>query len=445
MLQNENQKSAQGKPNVMATSFRRAISAFVRHPQFKLIALAISIFIWGLQTFSGAEVMVEKVLTNVKISVLGQDVLRSRGYAISDDFTSIVPTVDIRVKVPWRHFSSVTGATYVPRIDLSALESVAGEQELAFVANSSDEYGEIVEITPAAILLHVEDYKSSPRIPVNVVIRGDNPDNLWFGEPVLNPQYIIVSGPASVVDEVRRAEAEIQTSDLSEERPRDTKNATITLFDAYGNAISSPLLRISNDSVTIRAIQVTLDVYPKKTLPVDTATAIAGTPAQGYELTNVTISPSRVEVAGPRDVINRLSAIYLSTPRNISGATGGFISGSELRRQADLAYVSHREVVISALIQPQIRELSFSSLPVGTRNLSAALKAEVDPVSIGVTVSGNYFDIEELAESQVSLFVELEGLAEGVHVLDVLCQADNVRAFSYQPQQRQVQVTITKR
>ena len=447
MLQNDpkGRETAPGKQSAFAASVRRFLHAIGSNPQFKLVALAIAIFIWGIQTFSNNELMVEKVLSGVEVLIVGQDQFRSRGYTISDDLSTTAPTVDIRVNVPWRNFASVTGTMFAPRIDLSRLRSIAGEQELPFAYTAMDEYGQVLEIVPSKITLNVEELKNGSRIPVSVVVRGEPSEDLWYSAPAANPQFIVVSGPPSLVDQARRGEVEISAADFSESKPLYKTSAAITLKDQDGNTVSSPFLRITNDSLQIRDVEVTCEVLPKKTVPIDTSTAVTGVPLPGYELAGLTVTPSSVDVVGPRSLLDTYNTIKLRDPIDISAARGGVMGISKMVDIPNLQYIgASGDVFIRGLLEPKISDRTFASLPIEPRNLNAALTARLDTPSMSVTISGDYFDIEALGADQAFLYVDLQGLAEGVHIVDVKCQANNVRSFSYLPQQAQVRVIINK-
>ncbi|GHV28342.1 hypothetical protein FACS18948_7080 [Clostridia bacterium] len=432
-----------GTARAVNTALLRFLRSFKGHWQFKSISVIIAVIVWIFLTFAGTEMMVEKVITGVDVSMVGSDTLRGRGYTISEDMTQLIPKVTITVKVPWRNFTRVTGATYAPRLDLSELRSEAGQQTLTFRASASAEYGEVVSFEPKEFYITVEPYKSKNRIPVTVKLSGTSHESLWISEPVVDPAYVTVAGPASLVDQVRRAEAEIMMEDLTEGRQHDTKLADITLVDATGLKMSSSLFRITSESVTVTSAQISVDVYPMIELPVDRVSATVGTPAHGYELASVQLTPSTVQVAGSRAVLDRLKTIFVDSPKNITNATESAIDGSGLRVSPELKYISASEVVIQALIRPATHTHTFQNIPITVSKLAPGFNAYVHPVALNVTVSGNYLDVEKLMAASIMLEVDATDMAAGQHVADVLVRINDVRNMTYSLQQDQVTVIVT--
>jgi YbbR domain-containing protein len=445
LLPNEPRANTAQDSNDIGVAVMRFFSGWRSHPLLKITGLFLALLVWVVRTFAGSEIMCEKVITNVDVSIVGLDQLRGRGYTLSDNPLESSPKVTLRVRVPWRNYLKVTGSTYAPRIDLTELKSAAGEQTISFRTSTSSEYGEVIETDPQTFTVNLENYDTRSRIPVTVVFTGSNPAMLWVSVPIADPAYVTVSGPRSLVNRVSRAEVAVSNEDLSEEREHDMKSADIVLKDALGQEIPSSLIRITSESITMNSVRVSMDVYPMIELPVDKTFAVSGTPAHGYELTSVQISPQYVRVAGPRAVINRLSAIYVDTPKDITNATEPLISGSGIRLAPELKYANVSEVIIQALIQPAKHTHSLAEVPLEVRNVDPTLRASVDPSAISVSIVGDYLDIEQMTDEQVHLFVDAANLEAGEHIVDVQCAVDNIKRYTATPAQAQVLLSLVEK
>ena len=183
-----------------------------RHPFLKLTAVLIAILFWMIVIASDPTLERQKEMT-ATVSVTGADTLRSRGYVVTDDLTSSPITVNITAKVTQGNYDRATAASFSPRLDLSQITS-DGQQEVSFSAGYST-YGEIQSFEPKSMTVNVERYITRSRVPVVVRVTGEMPQGLWRSATSCDPNLVSVSGPASLVEQVRRAVVELPLEGLS--------------------------------------------------------------------------------------------------------------------------------------------------------------------------------------------------------------------------------------
>lgn len=410
-----------------------------RHPFLKLTAVLIAILFWMIVIASDPTLERQKEMT-ATVSVTGADTLRSRGYVVTDDLTSSPITVNITAKVTQGNYDRATAASFSPRLDLSQITS-DGQQEVSFSAGYST-YGEIQSFEPKSMTVNVERYITRSRVPVVVRVTGEMPQGLWRSATSCDPNLVSVSGPASLVEQVRRAVVELPLEGLSADMEDCQVTSPVTLETADGQTISSPLIRITFESVTVDSASIECSVLPTRSVAVDVASAITGTPAHGYEVGEIRVSPETVTVADSAEALKNLEAMFVQSPVDVTGATEDLLVTVPLAGATAHSYCSAREVAVSVTIRPATHTHTYNDLPVQVENLGPGLKAALSRAKLGAVLSGAYQDMESLKAANIHLYVDAQGLAAGVYNVEVQCRVDGAESYDFTPQQQTLTLTI---
>lgn len=410
-----------------------------RHPFLKLTAVLIAILFWMIVIASDPTLERQKEMT-ATVSVTGADTLRSRGYVVTDDLTSSTITVNITAKVTQGNYDRATAASFSPRLDLSQITS-DGQQEVSFSAGYST-YGEIQSFEPKSMTVNVERYITRSRVPVVVRVTGEMPQGLWRSATSCDPNLVSVSGPASLVEQVRRAVVELPLEGLSADMEDCQVTSPVTLETADGQTISSPLIRITFESVTVDSASIECSVLPTRSVAVDAASAITGTPAHGYEVGEIRVSPETVTVADSAEALKNLEAMFVQSPVDVTGATEDLLVTVPLAGATAHSYCSAREVAVSVTIRPATHTHTYNDLPVQVENLGPGLKAALSRAKLGAVLSGAYQDMESLKAANIHLYVDAQGLAAGVYNVEVQCRVDGSESYDFTPQQQTLTLTI---
>ena len=410
-----------------------------RHPFLKLTAVLIAILFWMIVIASDPTLERQKEMT-ATVSVTGADTLRSRGYVVTDDLTSSPITVNITARVTQGNYDRATAASFSPRLDLSQIMS-DGQQEVSFSAGYST-YGEIQSFEPKSMTVNVERYITRSRVPVVVRVTGEMPQGLWRSATSCDPNLVSVSGPASLVEQVRRAVVELPLEGLRADMEDCQVTSPVTLETADGQTISSPLIRITFESVTVDSASIECSVLPTRSVAVDAASAITGTPAHGYEVGEIRVSPETVTVADSAEALKNLEAMFVQSPVDMTGATEDLLVTVPLAGATAHSYCSAREVAVSVTIRPATHTHTYNDLPVQVENLGPGLKAALSRAKLGAVLSGAYQDMESLKAANIHLYVDAQGLAAGVYNVEVQCRVDGAESYDFTPQQQTLTLTI---
>ena len=421
---------------------RRAISRILGSRAFLMaLSLLTAVVFWSILVASDGTLTREKTFQNVAVSVTGESTLKSRGYIVMDDLDSLISGVKLTVEVTQSNYSRVSGTSYNPHIDLT---QVTGEGENVLnVAFSSQLYGPVVSCEPSSVRVNVERYITR-RVPVVLETSGGLP-GYYLDSAKTDPTMLSVSGPQSLVSQVARAVASIDVSLLSGERRSDRNSVQIRLQDAAGNTVESDLIEITNQTVLTDTVVVETELVPMREVPLEVESLVTGEPAEGYELLEVTVSQESLLIAAADEVLDAITVLTTDQPLSIEGATQDVTGTVRLRRPTGIENTVPYDVTVTARIGEMTAQRTLRQVQVEVDGLDDSLRASLSREKQTVQLTGPYTFINGLSQSDVRLFVDVNGLGEGTHVVPVQISIDNAPEFACALSSPEITVTIQAR
>ena len=141
-------------------------------------------------------------------------------------------------------------------------------------------------------------------IKVEVQLNGTPPEDLIVEDAAASPARVTLHAPETIADSAERAVAIASYDEITGAGDTVLKKKLI-VYDSTGS-----LIDLSGDAyLSKKAVVVTITTSKSKTVPV-TITPY-GEPAEGYELSGVTLSKTSVSVRGADEALEALSEIRL--------------------------------------------------------------------------------------------------------------------------------------
>ena len=441
----KNGPAEETKKRTVVGSFLRKV--FVDNWGYKLISLVLAAFIWSVLIAQDPTITREKVITDATVTVSGTDAMKRNGFIVTSGLDEQLSNVSIRASVPQMQYQNVTASNYNPRIDLSRI-SASGAQEARILTSNSATYGTVLDISPSTISLEVEDYITRYRIPVVRETVGSMPEGWYATSSTLDPSLLTISGPRSVVERVVRAEAvqDLSTVPATEGTQRST--LTFRLVDVNGESVESELLEVTSNSVLIDSVIVEQTVYPTKVLTFEDTGVVIGTPAEGYEVKSVTISPDSVRAAGRADTLDNLDEIFTDTTIDVTGLSASLSQTVRLRRPSELAYLSQDTVTIAVEIGDIISERIFSDVRINVVGVESTRTASLaERYADRIVIEGAQNWLSSLRQGQLSLSVDASGLMAGEYEVPVICDisGDDGQDYTVKISPATVKLTVRDR
>ena len=421
---------------------RRAISRILGSRAFLMaLSLLTAVVFWSILVASDGTLTREKTFQNVAVSVTGESTLKSRGYIVMDDLDALISGVKMTVEVTQSNYSRVSGTSYNPHVDLT---QVTGEGENVLnIAFSSQLYGPVVSCEPSSVKVNVERYITR-RVPVVLETSGGLP-GYYLDSAKTDPTMLSVSGPQSLVSQVARAVASIDVSLLSGERRSDRNSTQIRLQDAAGNTVESDLIEITNQTVLTDTVVVETELVPMREVPLEVESLVTGEPAEGYELLEVTVSQESLLIAAADEVLDAITVLTTDQPLSIEGATQDVTGTVRLRRPTGIENTVPYDVTVTARIGEMTAQRTLRQVQVEVDGLDDSLRVSLSREKQTVQLTGPYTFINGLSQSDVRLFVDVNGLGEGTHVVPVQISIDNAPEFTCALSSPEITVTIRAR
>ena len=140
-----------------------------------------------------------------------------------------------------------------------------------------------------------------------------------------------------------------------------------------------------------------------------------------------------------------ITELTTDQPLSIEGATDDVTGSVRLRRPSGIENTVPYDVTVTARIQEKTVQRTLRQVQVEVDGLDDSLRATLSREKQTVQLTGLYSFIEGLSQSDVRLFVDVNGLGEGTHVVPVQISIDNAPEFACALSSPEVTVTIRQR
>lgn len=172
--------------------------------------------------------------------------------------------------------------------------------------------------------------------------------------------------------------------------------------------------------ISVEPTQVTVTLEERLVQSVEVTPNITGFPPAGYELSDYRISPTRVDVVGPRSRVEPLTQV-LTEEIGLTGRERDFTESVRLSRPDPLIEFPGGDIVdFRALIVETVVQTSYEGVEIAIVDLDPGL-AVVSSVPTGtLRAQGRQLDVEDVPAGRIGLFVDAAGIDEpGTYVLPV--------------------------
>ncbi len=387
-----------------------------------LLAFVLALIIWT----AAVEANDPTVSKSLELVVEQRGLLPAEGeVALSED------SVRITIEGPTSVLRPLTSEDFAAYVDLSLISF--GESEVPIEIEYTAARVEIAFQEPRTMIA-VAEAIIDREIPVVVQVRGDVARGHSIGEPVSDPPMILISGPATRVNQIVDAQVNIfldgPREDLVQVRRPVFQNRDGRVAGVSG-------LTISTEEVLVTIPVREVEGVAEKPVIVDWS----GSPAIGYRLLNVTVEPNSQLVSGAPAVLAAVRSIR-TEPVDIAGLDESFSMPVALALPEGVQLEEVQPVVVTFEIEPIFSTTVIRRVP-EFRALGEGLEAAVDPSQVTVTLFGPLPLLDSIIEDDVTVTLDLVNLVTGTYSIApiVTVLANDVEVRSYQPELMRVTIT----
>jgi YbbR domain-containing protein len=358
-----------------------------------LMAFILSMVVW-ISAVIAADPNVENSLgraVTIEVENLAPDLL------IMNDISG---QARLTLNAPNSRWRLLTGDLRSVRvwIDLDGLG--AGEHRVKVEVQPAVSPVRVVDIDPAEIVVVLEPQVTRTD-PINLIVEGEPALGYAAGSPTLNPDEVVVSGPATLVARVQEIQAYLE---IAGERQTIEASLLLQALDELGEEVQGVSLVPQTVSVT-QPITL-LGGYRNVIVRVDTQDT---SPAPGYRLTNIVVTPPSVIVFSSDPALVEGLPGYIETqPLDLTGAEEDIETFLELQTPEGITVVNDQKVLVQVSISPIESNLRIA-VPVEIIGLTPGDRAVISPDVVDVILSGPVPDLDALRPGDIRVVVDISG------------------------------------
>ena len=231
----------------------------------------------------------------------------------------------------------------------------------ARVTRFSDRVDSVVPVTKN-LKVKVEEMDKK-QVEIEVYTEGSPAEGFILAGCDSSVNVMNVSGPKSLVDQIREARVFINIGGMDKDISTDSM---IELYDFAGKEITDQRIEKSVDKINVKAV-----IFGTKTVPV--SYSVSGVPAEGYLSTGVVVSnPDSVRIAGETNVISNIDSLNIPPEAvSIDGAIDDIVKVIDLSRYLpDKVKFADNDFDGRVTVTAYIGAVEYKTLDVPTVNIS---------------------------------------------------------------------------
>ncbi len=262
-------------------------------------------------------------------------------------------------------------------------------------------------------------------------------DSMVIDDVILNTDEVVVKGAEYQLKQVSTVKALINIDNLASKNVGTISLSDVALkaYDKDGNIVDIEIVpeKVSAD-ITISS--------PSKELPIKIIPK--GKVAFGKAISSINVSETSVIAYGDKEVLDSLTNIPLEIDVNDLNNEKQY--KLELNKPVGIKKLSVNNVTVNIMLDNATSK-DLTGIDIKYKNLADGYTVQgisANDTNIDVTIKGVSSVIDKINAEDVTAYLNLEGLTEGEHEVDVLVTGDDAKV-EYVAKTKKVKIKITKK
>lgn len=253
-----------------------------------------------------------------------------------------------------------------------------------------------------------------------------------------NPESVTISGPESIINKISYVLANVNVDGMTTDGVR---SAEVTIIDKNGETLTEPSgssLRFGDQGGNLH-VDVSVTLWKRKS-DVKLVANYSGEPARGYQVTEITTTPSEITVAGSEEALAKLEALgnTITIPGDlvsVEGASGDIKMAVDIPpfMPEDMKVITSSEsagplnsISVNVTVLPNgSKEFELDVAQIQKLNLDPNLIVAYNQAQVAVRVKASdadldAFSVEQMAQASIDLRDKTAGNYDAVPVKIVL-------------------------
>lgn len=320
-------------------------------------------------------------------------------------------------------------------VDISNLKPGTHKVDLNYESSiNSVEYN----LNPSTVTVIIYPKMSSTKVADIDVINQDKLDSkLSIQNVTIDQEEIIIKGAEHTLNEVATVKALVDIENIIEPTEGITKldDVNLVAYDSKGNVVDVEMVP-SKVSATISIVSPSTTV-PIKILP-------KGEVEFGKAISSMSSSVSQVTVYGDEEVISNLQ--YIPVEIDVTGLSETKTYNIVIDKPTGIRDISTTTINVTVSLG-NVTEKIIDNIKIDPINLDSNYSVQSSGKGSSVTsviVKGTDSVLENIDASMIKATVDLAGLGEGEHIVEVVVTGDELKA-TYTAKPTKITVKIFKK
>lgn len=413
----------------------------------KILAILMAIALWIVVVVNNEAVLRENIISNIPVIYKNEDLLENESeLRIIEGHEQMV---NVRVSGPYAALSSLRADDIRVTVDVSKFKKPgtytintsdgSSDYSLRILGNQAQSLNPPEIASPVSFQI-VVDTIITKEIPIAVHMEGKASPGYLYEEPMVTKENVTVTGPESVVSQIKKAVAVLPKEDSSELKKTTTVLASFTFLGESNQEIDKTHLVCSPSELSVMIpvyvvakLPLTVDLVDSETLQKDSV--------------SVQIEPEELVVYGGESLVANLTKLPLgkielgtvepNTPKVIP-----------IPLPAGITRVPGQPAAAKVTIKPvgmTTREFPVTNITLENTGTDTNLTAALLTNSITVRIQADTATLSKLtADSlKVKAVVNAEERGVGVFEVPVEIESDDLQNFTVlNPEETVVKVEV---
>ena len=382
----------------------------------KILALLIAVIVWWV-VMNIDDPLVKMTINGVSVELRNDDDLIDKGYIYEVESGNVIA---ITVWAPESVAKELKSSDFIAYADLSQLSPLTDTANITVECVKSDVKNDIKEITSKIQVVKLSiDNKQTAEVPVTTAIVGNPAENYVIGDISISQNKIDITGAASVIEKIVRAEIKYDVSNMMQSV---NEMVTPVFYDENNNVVDTGAIQLSRNSLRLSVV-----INPTKWIGITINPSV--TVADDYKMVGYSLSFDQVKIAGTQESLANISAIDL--PSDAIELTDVTESQDCVVNLANYLKASYKivsgttELTVHIDIEPMVvKSYIVRKNGIAVNNLGDGLEAQIEDSYIEVKVKA----IQEVHDSfnmdVLNPNIDLKGYGPGEYEVPVILSED---------------------
>lgn len=368
-----------------------------------LLSAAIAFGLW-LYVITTVSPEWEEVYEDIPVILSNETALHDRGLMLDQEKA---PTVTLRLKGNRSELINLNKSNITLKVNLAGIYE-AGKQPVGYsISFPGNNTIEVVSQSPMEITVNIAERKTVP-VPVEVEYKGAVPPGYRTDKEnlVLSQEFINVTGPAYIVDEIGKASVSVQ---LEGKKETIDANLTYTLLDKSGAPLTEKAMeKISADAETV-GVMLKIQRYQEVSLKLN---VIYGGGANKNNV-DIKMDLDKIQVSGTEQLLQKLGTTLELGDLKLSEMAEDGVLRYLIRLPEGIENLTGKsEVTVSVTFRDLVtKELEITNIV--PTNVPENMEVKILTKALNIKVRGPQVLIDLLTEDDVAFRVDFSNAELG--------------------------------